>query len=73
MKNLRRELIEREHKAIKEVLKNADVILSTTTSASMEGPLKHLPRGHFDMVIIDEASQALEMSCWIPMLHSKRY
>ena len=27
---------------------------------------------HFDLVIIDEAAQAIEASCWIPLLLGKR-
>ena len=57
---------------MREVLENADVVLSTTTSASEGGPLKHLPNRHFDLLIIDEAAQALEVSCWIPMLKVSR-
>lgn len=67
MKELRKELVDRESKAIKEVLSNANVILSTTTSASKDGPLKHLPIEHFDLLVIDEAAQAMEISCWIPL------
>ncbi|XP_065654259.1 DNA-binding protein SMUBP-2 isoform X2 [Hydra vulgaris] len=72
IKELKRELKNRESKAIQDVLKNADVVLSTTTSASTDGPLKHLPDNYFDLVIIDEAAQAMEASCWIPLLFSKR-
>ena len=36
--------------------------------ASPDGPLKLLPDGHFDVVVIDECAQALEASCWIPLL-----
>lgn len=72
IKYLRKELKEREDKAIKETLKAADIILVTTTSASLEGPLKHLPETHFGLVIIDEVAQALEASCWIPLLRAER-
>ena len=58
---------------MKEILKNADVILVTTTSASSEGPLKHLPDNHFGLVVIDEVAQALEASCWIPLLRAGRF
>ena len=27
-----------------------------------------LPEGHFSLVVIDECAQALEVSCWIPLL-----
>ena len=58
---------------MKAVLSSADVILSTTTTASSEGPLKHLGHDHFDLVVIDEAAQALEASCWIPLMHGSRW
>uniref|UniRef100_A0A2K6SNB1 DNA-binding protein SMUBP-2 n=1 Tax=Saimiri boliviensis boliviensis TaxID=39432 RepID=A0A2K6SNB1_SAIBB len=29
-----------------------------------------LPEGHFGMVVIDECAQALEASCWIPLLQA---
>lgn len=57
IKNLRKELRERETKAVKEVLSHANVILTTLTSATQEGPLKHLLPDHFDYVVIDECSQ----------------
>jgi len=31
-----------------------------------------LSKINFDVVIIDEAAQALEASCWIPILKGKR-
>jgi ATP-dependent RNA/DNA helicase IGHMBP2 len=72
MKTLRKELREREEKALKHILQNAEVILSTNVSASDDGPLKHLPKDHFDLVIIDEAAQSLEAACWIPLLRAPR-
>ena len=57
MKNLRRELRERESAATEAILKRAHVVLATLTSASDDGPLKHLPPDHFDLVVIDECSQ----------------
>ena len=57
IKSLRKELRERETKAIKEVLSHANVILTTLTSATQDGPLKHLLPDHFDYVVIDECSQ----------------
>ena len=29
---------------------------------------RYLPDGHFSLVVIDECAQALEVSCWIPLL-----
>ncbi|XP_065072348.1 DNA-binding protein SMUBP-2-like [Rhopilema esculentum] len=72
LKYLKKELFEREDKAIKSVLSSADVILSTTTSSYEQGPLRHLNEDHFDLIIIDEAAQALEASCWIPLSFGSR-
>lgn len=40
--------------------------------ASSDGPLKLLPDGHFDVVVIDECAQALEASCWVPLLKARK-
>ena len=66
------ELRQRENNAIKEVLQGVHVVLGTMTGVSNEGPLKHLPAGYFDVVVIDEAAQALEPACWIALLHAKK-
>ncbi|VFV44615.1 low quality protein: dna-binding [Lynx pardinus] len=68
IKLLRKELKEREEAAMLESLRSAAVVLATNTGASPDGPLKLLPDGHFDVVVIDECAQALEASCWIPLL-----
>lgn len=57
LKELRKELGERERAAVKEILTKSGVVLATLTSAAPEGPLRHLPEGHFDLVVIDECSQ----------------
>lgn len=67
IKELRKELHERERKAVKEILRHSEVVLSTLTSASVEGPLRHVKERHFDITVIDECSQALEMACWIAL------
>ncbi|XP_019632697.1 PREDICTED: DNA-binding protein SMUBP-2-like [Branchiostoma belcheri] len=72
MKHLRRELREREEKASLEILGGADVVLATNTGATPDGPLRLLPRKHFDLVVIDECAQALEVSCWIPLQYAGR-
>ncbi|KAM6461611.1 DNA-binding protein SMUBP-2 isoform 2-T2 [Liasis olivaceus] len=68
IKILRKELKEREEMAMSETLQQAHVVLATNTGASSDGPLKLLPENHFDLVVIDECTQALEASCWIPLL-----
>ncbi|TDH09611.1 hypothetical protein EPR50_G00088200 [Perca flavescens] len=72
MGELRKELKTRESTAIAQILKSADVVLSTNTGASGDGPLKFLPAGHFDWVVIDECAQALESSCWIALLRARK-
>jgi len=57
LKSLRKELKTRSEEAMKQVLKGSEVILSTLTSASDDGPLRLLGEGHFDVVVIDECSQ----------------
>ncbi|XP_027712028.1 DNA-binding protein SMUBP-2 isoform X2 [Vombatus ursinus] len=72
LKLLRKELREREEAAMLRSLSWADVILATNTGASSDGPLKLLPDDHFDVVVIDECAQALEASCWIPLLKARK-
>ncbi|CAC5358318.1 IGHMBP2 [Mytilus coruscus] len=72
MKSLRKELVQREQTAIKQILKKADVVLATMTGASADGPLKLLDDKHFDVGVIDECSQAIEAACWIPLLKVPR-
>lgn len=49
------------------------MILSTLNSATpMEGQLRQLPQNFFDVVIVDESSQALEASMWIALPNAKK-
>ncbi|NXI29270.1 SMBP2 protein, partial [Sterrhoptilus dennistouni] len=72
IKTLRKELKEREEAAMAAALSQASVVLATNTGASSDGPLKLLPETHFDVVVIDECAQALEASCWIPLLKAPK-
>ncbi|XP_028649365.1 DNA-binding protein SMUBP-2 [Erpetoichthys calabaricus] len=72
IKSLRKELRQREESSITQILKKADVILATNTGASDDGQLKLLPEDYFDLVVIDECTQALEGSCWIPLLKAPK-
>ncbi|KGL99184.1 DNA-binding protein SMUBP-2, partial [Charadrius vociferus] len=72
IKALRKELKEREETAMAAALTHASVVLATNTGASSDGPLKLLPENHFDVVVIDECAQALEASCWIPLLKAPK-
>jgi superfamily I DNA and/or RNA helicase len=69
LKQLGRDLEMKEKETIMEVLSDAQVVLSTNTGAA--DPLIR-KTGSFDLVIIDEAGQGIEPSCWIPILQGKR-
>ena len=56
-KYLRKELRQREDAAIVDILKRANVILATLTTASNDGPLGAISNDRFDLVVIDECSQ----------------
>ncbi|RWS25935.1 DNA-binding protein SMUBP-2-like protein [Leptotrombidium deliense] len=70
IKQLIKELKRREKKALSESLFKSKAIVSTLTTAASDGVLKNLlrsdcPENQFDVVVIDECSQAIEASCWI--------
>lgn len=64
LKTLSKEERKRQQLAVTDVIKNADVVLTTLTGALS----KKLDGFTFDLVIIDEAAQALEIACWIALL-----
>ena len=67
MKELRKEFRQRERRVVGNLLRASKVVLSTLHGAGGF----HLNNEHFDVVIVDEASQALEAQCWIPILASR--
>ncbi|CAL4884887.1 unnamed protein product [Urochloa decumbens] len=69
LKQLGRDLESKEKETIREVLSDAQIVLSTNTGAG--DPLIR-KTGCFDLVIIEEAGQAIEPACWIPILQGKR-
>eukprot|EP00956_Cyclotella_meneghiniana_P038025 scaffold147867_cov49-Cyclotella_meneghiniana.AAC.1 len=76
MKSLRKEIRQREEKVVGEILRHANVVLATNVGAAGSVfkrmvDIKGEPIS-FDLVIIDEAAQALEASCWISLLRGKR-
>ncbi|CAM8883181.1 unnamed protein product [Rhodiola kirilowii] len=68
LKILSKEERKRQQLAIGDVLKTSDVVLTTLTGAAS----RKLENLTFDLVIIDEAAQALEISCWIALLKGSR-
>ena len=52
-----------------EALLSAQVVLSTTTS-SADPDVTALPP--FDLAVVDEAGQATQPNCWLPLLHARR-
>ena len=64
LKELRKEYREREKGCVSTLVAQSKVVLAT-----LHGAGGHQLRGErFDVVVIDEASQALEAACWIPLL-----
>ena len=68
IKTLQKEIRSREEKVLKNILNTRDVIFCTLVGAAS----KLLRDIEFDIVVIDEAAQALEVACWIPMLKSNK-
>ena len=68
MKELRKEYREREKKCVDTIVGESKVVLTTLHGA---GGFQ-LRNQKFDVVIIDEASQALEAQCWVPLLSAKK-
>jgi ATP-dependent RNA/DNA helicase IGHMBP2 len=75
MRLLKKEIRQREEKVVESLLKNAQVVLCTNVGAS-SSLLDRLEKSGaldpFDLVVIDEAAQALEVSCWAPIFRGKR-
>lgn len=67
-KGLRIELKRREKDVVEGIIRNADVVLTTLSSSAS----KLLNTTDFDVVLIDEASQALEVESWIGIRKAKK-
>lgn len=69
LKQLGKALKKKEKETVRDILTNAQVVLTTNTGAA-DPLIRRLDT--FDLVVIDEAGQAIEPSCWIPMLQGRR-
>ena len=69
---IRKDIKEMELMAIREVIQDSQVIFCTNTTADDKIFYKMNKNIYFDIVIIDEAAQALEISCWLPILLGKK-
>lgn len=68
IKALRKEFRERENQCVDSLVSQSKIVLAT-----LHGAGGHQLRGsQFDVVVIDEASQALEAQSWIPLLTAKK-
>ncbi|KAK2793024.1 hypothetical protein FQN52_002172 [Onygenales sp. PD_12] len=68
LKELRKEFREREAKCVHNLVSESKVVLATLHGAGGH----QLKNQKFDVVIIDEASQALEAQCWVPLLSASK-
>jgi ATP-dependent RNA/DNA helicase IGHMBP2 len=67
-RNISKEVDRTEKYIIDDVLSKANVITATLVGAN-HYTVKHL---NYNTVVIDEAGQALEPACWIPILKAKK-
>ncbi|GAB4342775.1 MAG: AAA domain-containing protein [Flammeovirgaceae bacterium] len=67
-KQILKECEQLEEYLLEKILSNAKVITATLVGTNHP----YLRKFHFNTVIIDEAGQALEPACWIPILKANR-
>ncbi|KAI8998635.1 P-loop containing nucleoside triphosphate hydrolase protein [Trametes punicea] len=65
---LRKEYRQREGGVVESVLKESQVVLATCHSSGG----RQLRNQSFDVVILDEATQALEAVCWVPIFKAQK-
>ncbi|OCH92757.1 P-loop containing nucleoside triphosphate hydrolase protein [Obba rivulosa] len=65
---LRKEYRQREGGVVESVLSESQIVLATCHTSGG----RQLRNHKFDVVIIDEATQALEAVCWIPVFKAKK-
>lgn len=68
LKDLRKEYRERERACVGALVRGSKVVLATLHGAGGY----QLKNEEFDVVVVDEASQALEAQCWVPLLRARK-
>lgn len=68
IKDLRKELRQREKKVINDLISASKVVCCTLHGAGSYDLRTPLAGNLFDTIIIDEVSQSLEPQCWIPII-----
>ncbi|KAL5614591.1 hypothetical protein BROUX41_004689 [Berkeleyomyces rouxiae] len=68
LKELRKEFRERERNCVTSLVRGSKIVLATLHGAGGH----QLRDERFDVVVIDEASQALEAQCWVPLLSASK-
>lgn len=68
LNRLEKEERQRQQAAVAEVIKNSQVVAATLTGAMG----RNLDKEEFDLVVVDEAAQALEVAAWGALLKGKR-
>lgn len=68
MRALQKDIRTREAAVLQNVIKTRDVVFCTLVGASS----KLLREVEFDVVVVDEAGQALESACWLPLLRANK-
>ena len=78
VKTLRKGLRQREWRAVQSILESSQVVLATCVGTANAILKRNYSQANgtdcsgFDLVIVDEAAQALEAACWIPALQCSR-